>query len=566
MKTKYLIYILLTVLSVGFASCEDFLDNPPSGEITGSGVNDDNIAALTYPLYNLVWSDFNGQFYFGLGDGRSYNLNAPYSDYVHPFSDFNESGLTGPLVSAWQSFYIVIQQSNKVIITVNQSTVPDATKQEYIAVARFMRGTAYWYLASLWGNVIISEDPTPLTQNPVVNTNPTKDVYEFAMRDLEFAAKYLPKTSSLAGHVNCYAAYAMLSRVYLHYSGLLASNFGQNYNVGTRDAAYLEKARKAAEKVIEEGGYSLMPNFDDLFMVKNNNNVESIFALQWVGGLNSENNGWGYINSHQAYFAFGAAVTGDDAAWGGGGTGATYDVLKEFVNEKDIIRRRATFMGWGDHYPEIDQANGGLTYNQLQSGTLEASTGLNVKKGVTGKPADNDGKSGRMNSALNTYMIRYAEVLLNYAEAVLGNNESTSDTKALQCFNDVRTRVKLNPKASISWEDIRLERRLEFCMEGQYWYDLMSRSYYKRLEVVNYLNTQNRSVIPPFLFTSFELEANGEDNLRADDSRDPGTRSVKEFKEDMFLLPYPSSEVTQNPLLPKDPVPYTFTEERIELF
>lgn len=571
MKTKNRLYILLVALFVGFSSCEDFLDNPPTGEINGAGINDENIDALTYPLYNLVWSDFNGQFYYALGDGRSYNLNAPYSDYIYPFADFNENGLTGPLVNAWGSLYIVIQQANKVIKTINASTVAEETKQEYIAVARFMRGTAYWHLASLWGNAIISEDPTPLTQNPVVNTNPTSDVYEFAIRDLEYAAKYLPERAALTGQINKYAAYAMLSRVYLHYSGFIAAeNAGRNYNAGSRDASYLELAKKAAEKVINNGGFSLMADYDELFMVKNNNNSESIFALQWDTGRfgTDADGGWGYINSQQAYFAFSGAVTGDDAAWGGGGTGFTYNALKEFVDEGDRIRRRATYMGYGDHYPEIDQANGGLTYdgnygiNETSTGSGAAST-LNVKKGVTGKPADNNGRSGRMNSALNTYMIRYAEVLLNYAEATLGDNTSTSDDKALEYFNAVRTRVNLAPKTSLTWEDIRKERRLEFCMEGRYWYDLVARAYYKRQEVVNYLIGQERSVVPSVMFTSFNIDPTGFDNLRINPDIDASSRAVGTIDDTVFLLPYPSSEITQNPLLNKEPVSYEFSDERI---
>ena len=80
-----------------------------------------------------------------------------------------------------------------------------------------MRGVAYSYLAMLWGNVIINEDTDELVANPIVNTSPVSDVYEFAMRDLEFAAKYLPEVSSAAGRVNKYSAFGMLSRVYLTY-------------------------------------------------------------------------------------------------------------------------------------------------------------------------------------------------------------------------------------------------------------------------------------------------------------------------------------------------------------
>lgn len=548
---KKIIYILTVVFTISFSSCEDFLEITPNNLITGSSLTEENLPALINPLYNVVWSDFNGQFYYGLGDGRSYNLSAPYSDYIYPFADFTETGLTGPLVSAWQSFYIVIQQANKVIITINESSVSDAAKTQYIAEARFMRGIAYWYLASLWGNAIISTNPTLLASNPVVNTNPRKDVYDFAIRDMEFAAKWLPESVSQSGRVNRYSAFGMLSRFYLHYSGLVASNYGENPNIGQRDATYLDLAKKAAEKVIEKGTYQLLPDYAELFKVENNNNAETIFAFQWVPGLNSNNNGWGYINSQQSYFAYGSEITGDDAAWGGA-TVATYNVISEY-EPADVIRRKATWMGYGDYYPEINKANGGLLYEQNASG--EASTALNVKKGVTGSTKDNPA-IGRMNSALNTYMLRLAEVYLNYAEAILGNNTDTSDPQAIAYFNKVRERAKLTPKTSITWEEIRHERRIEFCMEGQYWYDLVSRAYYKQEEVIKYLKDQQREVLPAFLFTAPY-------NLRLDGNRDDGSRAVGAIDASVFLLPYPQSEEVKNPLLSKEPVPYEFDEDRI---
>jgi SusD family. len=548
------IFFILVVFALSLSSCNDFLDIKPNNLIVGTTLTEENLPLLISPLYNLVWFDFNGQFYYGLGDGRSNNLSAPYSDYIYPFAHFTETGLTGPLVSAWGSFYVVIQQANKVIITINESNVSDEAKNLYIAEARFMRGIAYWYLASLWGDAIISEDPTPLTKNPVVNTNPRKDVYDFAIRDMEFAAKWLPETAPRAGRVDRYSAFGMLSRFYLHYSGLVASNYGENPNVGTRDAAYLELAKKAAEKVIKNGKYALMPNYPDLFKIENNNNSEVLFSFQWVPGLDSST-GNGYINTQQAYFAYGAAITGDDASWGGA-TVATYDVIEEFVRERaDTIRRKATWMSYGDYYAELNKAEGGLLYEQNKPESEEASTTLHVKKGVTGSPKDN-AAIGRMNSALNTPMQRLTEVYLNYAEAILGNNPSTTDPVALEYFNKVRERVKLNPKTSLIWEDFRHERRVEFCMEGQYWYDLVSRAYYKQSDVIAVLVNQNRQERPPFLFTA-------PNDLRLDSSREVGTSAVGAITPAVFLLPYPQSEVVKNPKLKEAPVPYTFNEDRI---
>jgi hypothetical protein len=545
MKTKKSVYTILIAVALLTSACSDFLEITPNDQITGSSLTADNLSALTAPLYNGVWFDFNGQFYYGLGDGASYNLYAPYSNYIYPFSDFSVTGLTGPLVSAWQSFYVVIQQSNKVIIGINESSANQDAKNQFIAEARFMRGTAYWYLASLWGNVIISEDPSVLVSNPLANANPRKDVYEFAIRDLEFAAKYLPEMASATGRVNKYSAYGMLSRLYLAYSGLVDNE--TNPNAGTRNQSYLDLAKKAAEMVIEKSSFRLMPNYPDLFKIENNNNSESLFALQWVPGLTSET-GYGVINTQQAYFAYSSAITGDDAAWGGS-TMCPYDMIKEY-ELNDTIRRRATWMGEGDFYTELDKANGGLLFTR-NNGNQQ----INVKKGVTGSPKDN-ASIGRMNSALNTYMLRLAEVYLNYVEATLGNAVSTSDATALKYFNEVRTRAGMPIETNISYEKLRHERRVEFCMEGQYWYDLVSRAYYKQQEVVNYLIGQDRGTITPFLF-------NSPNNLRTDPDRNPGTRAIGVIDASVFLLPYPSDEVIKNPLLKEPPVPYTFTDEKI---
>lgn len=545
--------LLLISLSMALlpSGCDTFLENEPSNYIVGSTLTEESLPMLTSPLYNRAWFGFNSNFYFGLGDGMAYNLNAPYSDYIYAFSDLSITGLTGPLVSAWASLYTVAGRATGVVATVEASAAAQDVKNQYIAEARFMRGVAYWYLASLWHNVIIVNDEQALIDNPIVSPNPKKDVYEYAIRDLEFAAKYLPEAVGQAGRVSRYSAFGMLSRLYLDYSGFVASGYGADPNCGTRDAGYLDLAKKAAEKVLAGSAYKLMDSYADLFTIENNNNAESLFAFQWVPGLNSST-GYGLINTNQAYFAFGSVVTGDDAAWGGGGTGCPYDMIREYEPD-DTLRRKATWMGNGDHYPELNKANGGLTYDEATFSA--APRWLSVKKGVTGSNKDN-AAIGRMNSALDTYMLRLAEVYLNYAEAILGNAPSTTDAAALDAFNKVRTRAGMPAKASITWEDLRHERRVEFCLEGRYWYDLVSRSYYRQQEVINYLNNQDRGVVPPYLFDA-------PNNLRIDPERDPTTRAVGTATAAIFKLPYPESELLQNPKLGEAPVSFVFAEDRI---
>jgi hypothetical protein len=540
MKTKKIIYTALIIaLPFVWTSCSDLLDVEPNDVITKENFykSESDFQAATGPLYNKVWFDFNDKFYYGLGDGRADNLYAPYSDYVYPFTDLSETGLTGPLVSAWASLYNVVQQSNNVIIGISDSQVNAAIKNKYIAEARFMRGTAYWYLASLWGDVIISTDAKDLVKNPVVNKNPMKDVYEFAIRDLEYAAKYLPETAGQAGRLTKYSAYGMLSRVYLSFSGI-----SDNPNSGTRKQEYLDLAKKAAEKVINSGTYSLMPSYADLFLIDNNNNTESMFALQWV-----PNGDYGVTNTQQAYFALGSDITGDDTGWGYW-TRASYNVLQEY--ESKDIRRKATWMADNDVYPEINKSNGGYTVDHTNDF-------LTVKKGVVGSTKDNS-KISRMNSSLNTYMLRLGEVYLNYAEAALGNSANTADALALDGVNKLRVRAGLNPKTSLTYADIIHERRVELCMEGQYWYDLVRRSYYKQQEVINYITGQNRGTVVPILYD------NATNAVSIDASKSNSTRSIGVIDATIFLLPYPESELIQNPLLRENPVPYEFKEEKIK--
>jgi len=550
MKTRHLIISIIAVFSLIFTSCE--LDFEPQNVIKGEVVSAENFDAMMMPLYNLCWFDFNDKFYYGLGDGMAYNVLAPGSAYINPFNNLSVTGTTDGLQQAWNAFYIVIQQSNKVMIDIkNNSTVSDEEKAPFLAEARFMRGLAYWHLVSLWGDVVVSEDPSKLIENPIVSLNTQKDAYEFAIRDMEYAAKYLLETSKATGRVNRYSAFGMLSRFYLAYSGFVASDYGVNPNCETRDAGYLELAKKAAEKVINNASFRLMGNYPDLFKIEHNNNSEALFAFQWAPGSSAQT-GWGTTNSQQRFLAMSSEITGGDA-WGGY-TFCPYNMISEY-EPNDIIRRKATWMGYGDHYSEISKENGGYTYTLEANAGAEASSQLNVKKGVTGSTKDNPA-IGTNNSGLNNYMLRLAEVYLNYAEAILGNNASTFDPVALSYFNQVRGRAEMPPKPSITWQDLRHERRIEFCMEGRYWYDLVARSYYKQQEVIHYLNEQDRGTRPSYLFTApndLRINLNNASQTVAVGTATPGT----------FRLPYPEGELIKNPKMNEPPVSYTFTEERM---
>ena len=572
MKTKYIISTIALTGVLALTGCEDFLEQKNTHDLNQQTFFDSEAAlrAATAPLYNYVWAGFNDKFYYGMGDGRANNITAQYSDYICPYTNLSETSLSQGLTDAWNSFYSVVAQANNTINNITDYSAPtlsEDSKRASIAEARFMRGTAYWYIASLWGVGIIYTNTSSMVNNYVVPANPGVDVIEFAIRDLEYAAKYLPKTPADAGRVTCYSAYGMLSRVYLSMAGLTTdglyngSNVATDFNRGTRNQTYLDLAKRAALKVIAESGAGLIDNYGDLFAAKSfNNNSESLFQLQWLPATQANSSACG--NTMVRFLAWSTMVADKDA-WGGA-TYCSWNLWEEFKTYKDetlgktvddAVRRHYSVASYGEFYPDMNMKNGGYTYGETEN---PGNQGANIKKYVIGTTADNGGISEPGNSGTNTYMMRLAEVYLNYTEAVLGNSASTTDT---EYFNRVRTRAKMESKKSITYEDLRHERRMEFAFEGQYWYDLVRRSYYRQQEVINYMNHQQRNA-------SYEYQTESGVYEISPDYVEPGN-GVATATANSLILPMSDTDQSKNPYLKPDTggnlqtVAYEFGEKEV---
>ena len=229
------------------SSCaDDFLDQENSYQLSQENYFDSDAAvqSSTSALYNYVWYDFNDKFYYGMGDGRANNITAQYSDYIYPYTNFTDNSLSQGLTQAWGSLYSVVSQSNNTINNIKTkctSNVSESAKVKAMAEARFMRGLAYWYIGTLWGCGIIYENVADMVDNYVVPAQPRADVIEFAIRDMEYAAKNLPTTQGDKGRITKYAAFGMLSRLYLSMAGLTTSgpydgtNVATDFNRGSRN-------------------------------------------------------------------------------------------------------------------------------------------------------------------------------------------------------------------------------------------------------------------------------------------------------------------------------------------
>lgn len=564
----------MAVAGLTLCSCaDDFLDQNNSHQLSQTTFfdSDEAVQKAVWPLYSYVWYDFNDKFYYGMGDGRANNITAQYSNYIYPYTNFTETPLSQGLTEAWGALYSVVAQSNNTINNISNyssDNVSDEAKVEAVAEARFMRGTAYWYIASLWGCGIIYENTADLVNNYVVKANPRTDVMEYAIRDLEYAAVHLPASQKGAGRVTKYSAYGMLSRMYLSMAGITTegqyngSNIQTNFNSGQRNPYYLDLAKKAAEKVIKESGKSLLNNYADLFGASTiDNNDEALFQLQFMPG-----SGVGGAGQSMTRFLAWSTMVADQNAWGGA-TYCSYDLFEEFSNyddktlgEKvdDKVRRHNSVASYGESYPELStDPSDPYVYGVTESA---GNQGANVKKYVIGTKKVN-GFSEPNNSGINTYMLRLAEVYLNYVDAAMGSDDQTTDPTALEYFNAVRKRAHMPVKNVVTYEDLRHEFRMEFAFEGLYWYQLIRRAYSHQQEVVNYLNNQNRN--------ASYYEASTHSYKLSDSYTAPGPDVDLATAADL-VLPMADADQTKNPNLKPDAngniatVPYEFGEREVD--
>lgn len=555
MKNKVL-YILTCLLLFSATACkEEFLDIVPEDSPTLDGFynNASDIRAATATLYGRPWFGYNDKFGWAAGDGLAGDLFNDFQDEGQLFY-FSFSSNNGIILQAWQSLFNVVSFSNAIINDMPRVAGGKGVSEEIInqglGEARFIRAMAYFQLVEFWGEVPIIENVADLIARNNFNLpkNTVESVYEFIRRDLEFAATHLPASDN-PGRVTKWSAKGMLAKLHL--------TMGQRY----KSAEHFNKAQDYAADVINNSGLNLMPNYADLFKIENNNNQETLFALQWIAA------GWGVGNSRQAVFARNGRITNNSEAWGGGKS-VTKDFMDNVIQnaEGEIdLRRKSIYMQVGDFYPEIRKSDGGYLYNIVTpdpagGGNLDNPSPLlnNIKKYVVGSFEDVGVPVNNQSVPLNLYMLRLADVYLVHAEAILGTAESTSDPAALQSYNAVRTRAGLDPRESITFEQIFNERRVEFGIEGLNWLDVKRRAYRNEAEAIAYLNSQNRADV----FVRIVDENNqGVGDPNTWEGYEVSNRSFKEIKSiNELILPIPSSEVTQNPLFaPSEPaVVYPF--------
>ena len=201
-------------------------------------------------------------------------------------------------------------------------------------------------------------------------------------------------------------------------------------------------------------------------------------------------------------------------------------------------------------------------YGSGGPGTLQSATGVNSVKHLYGDAYDHkthavDGISAsNMHSSLATPVLRLSDVYLVYAEAVIGNNNSTTDASAIDAFYKVRSRaIKSAARpTSITWNDVWKERRLELAMEGDRWYDFVRRSYYDMSGAINELKQQKRGAYYGLNTLYKNYYESKSWNVDASTMHYAIETLAPNVSEQTFTLPFPSQDVVFNGNLQKTPV------------
>ncbi len=564
MKYNIIKIVFAGVLVMGLSSCDDFLNRPAVDTYNVSNFYQNDaqcIQGVNY-LYNSPWFDFQRAFLW-VGEVMSGNLYFGDSQYL----DLSVNGTDVDLINMSYSLWSVNGHANTVIDNILNSEGPSQeVKNQCIGEALTWKAFAYFFMVRSFGEVPIIHNNTDLIVSGEYNNvyKATRaNVYEYIVMTLEKAMELLPKSGVNAnGRIDYYAAEALLAKVYLTKAGLS----------GSLSADDLNMAATYAEDVILNSGRDLMANYSDLFRLANNINEECLISWQWSPSRDP----WTQQNSIQPDVAMTGFSDFEENCWGGW-RGPSVDLQDAFgvsadenpsnrVAEKDT-RRKATMMMAGDTYDYFWTDKGGFDYLRFiydsedygrggPSGQYQSATGANVVKHLTGRQADHVAGLGvtasNMATGLATHLLRFADVLLIYAEAKMGTARETSDEAAIEAFNRVRRRAGVDEITSgvLTWEDVWKERRLELALEGDRWYDFVRRSYYDMQGAINEIRNQRRNDWYG-LGTLYEAyyESGYQTWTITEDVRYNTNTPAPNVTASSFTLPFPTEDIVFNPHL-----------------
>ncbi len=431
---------LLILVSLVYIACqEDFLERQPLNEASDVAFyrnEGDAIAALN-SVYDVMQFGQMWKFEITVIGNRLNNdtgILPRVADFPTNFLPTNERRL-----SMWQHLYTGINRANIVLQRVPPIDMDTELRGRILGEAKFLRGLFYFTLGTFFGDVPLRLEPSSL-DNLTTPKSPEAQIIAQAIQDLQEAEAVLPQRSQQSGadlgRATKGAATALLGKIYLYQED------------------WSQAAAKFAE-VINSGEYQLNEEYLPQFLVGGDNTAESVFEVQFQTGGPGWNNssdgswmsGWNGVTGHGEAINFGF----------GAGSQPAPNFVESFEEGDE---RLGYIVADGEDYF-------GIPFNASQS-----QTGFGHRKYINSKNDEN----GSGDSPINFHIIRYADVLLMYAEALNELNAGPTP-EAYAAINEVRTRSGLSELSGLSQQEffdaLVQERRVELYLEGHRTWDLI---------------------------------------------------------------------------------------------
>lgn len=463
---------------------------------------------------NLVWTSadnfqlFANQFYAYTRDFEQSTSNTAYNGlYDGPHSDLRSDILASSSINTYSQGTNTIPSSdanytttysriyNTNLLLKHAKEFSDSSSIAVpIAEARFFRAYLYFELVQLYGDVTLVTTPLDINSAELTSVRTARgEVINQIIQDLQLAAPALPSSESELGRVTAGAAYAFLSRVALYEGTWQKFHVGAGTNT-TRSDSLLTIAKDAALKVMDSGEYQLFYN-----STLGTQSYRYMFILEDAAqcnpaGLTTTDN-TEIILRHRHYNGDKLALNITQAALAN-----VYWPTRKFVNlylcqDGLPIEKSSEFQGYSTATSEFTNRDNRMATTLLKNGQkywnndskwrttwTDADTTSCLTMDVRSSSGYQNWKWASEREVTDYYetydypVIRYAEVLLNYAEAVYELNNGITDDQLDASLNLVRNRVNPNmPKLSNSLVDtygldmraeIRRERTVELYLEG----------------------------------------------------------------------------------------------------
>ena len=364
----------------------------------------------------------------------------------------------GLLDAFYNAQYIGIARCNQAMESIYDMTLPEdmteTERSQMLGEVEFLRAFYYFRLVRLFGGVPMPLSPVVSSDDWKMQRSSADEVYDQIIFDLETAEAVLPLRSEYAsddlGRATKGAAEALLMKVNL---------YRKNYS----------EVLRWGKLITASGEYSLVPDYFSQFLLENEWSSESVFEINYATDMYSDYGGFGFTRGTftQIMMRPRSALVGGVSGWGY--DRPTWDLYAEF--EDGDPRRDWTIL---EQLPsEVENETAEIHYadyfynRKYQMETYPVSETAAAK----GLRFDLPELSHASRAGLNWKEIRYADVLLMYAEAAIESGTELATAK--EYINSVRHRASASlPEVEATREALRHERRVELAMEGHRWFDL----------------------------------------------------------------------------------------------